>query len=100
MMHHTIAAADTATLYDAAHDALMNARWSAAVRLLEALALRADSNEALPSAGDYGVPEDVHQLVQDRIDAVNGRVHVPGVEECEDNDCAGCSWCDARGITA
>lgn len=23
-----------------------------------------------------------------------------GVEECEDNDCTGCEWCDIHGITA
>lgn len=22
-----------------------------------------------------------------------------GPEECEDNDCTGCAWCDAHGIT-
>lgn len=27
------------------------------------------------------------------------RLRAPALEECEDNDCAGCAWCDANGIT-
>jgi hypothetical protein len=27
------------------------------------------------------------------------RLRAPALEECEDNACAGCAWCDANGIT-
>jgi hypothetical protein len=64
----------TSELWDRAHCALAERRWSAAVGHLEALMGRADNADLLSDAKAYGAPAHLVQYLQDRIDACNRHV--------------------------
>lgn len=76
----------TPDLWEETNQALRAHRWSQARSLLDDLGMRQDNRRLFLSAGFYGVPEMIRQLVQDRIDLVNSNAMF--LPESEDNSLA------------
>lgn len=72
--NNTATETTTRSLWQAAHWALCDGRWSDARRALDSLALRSDIVDYLSDTATYGVPDHLLCVIGDRIKLVNSKV--------------------------